>query len=142
MGLSLQDATAPMEKLKLWLNDIKAWMTNANLKLNPSKTELLLICTKQQQKKILALFPSSILDNGISPASLARNIGVIFDSELKFDQHIRQICKSCFYHIRDLRRIRRHLSMDTTKMIVNSLITNRLDYCNSLLFNVDDKYMK
>ena len=41
-----------------------------------------------------------------------------------------------------LRRIRTHLSMDTAKMIENSLITSRLDYYNSLLFNVDDKYMK
>ena len=142
LGISLQDATASMEKLKLCLNDIKAWVTNAKLKLNPSKTELLLIGTKQQRKQFLSLFPTSILDHDTSPASSARNIGVTFDSELKFDHHIRQICKSCFYHIRDLRRIRRHLSMDTAKMIANSLVTSRLDYCNSLLFNVDDKYMK
>ena len=67
-------------------------MTNAKLKLNPSKT---------------------ILDHDTSPASSARNIGVTFDGELKFDHHIRQFCKSCYYHIRDLKRIRRHLSMDT-----------------------------
>ena len=90
----------------------------------------------------MSLSPTSILDHDTSPASSARNIGVTFDSELKFDYHIRQIYKSCFYHIRDLRRIQRHLSMDTAKMIANSLVTSRLDYGNSLLFNVDDKYME
>ena len=117
-------------------------MTNAKLKLNPSKTEILLIGTKQQQQKhFLSLFPNSNLDHNTSPASSAHNIGVTFYSELKFDHHIRQICKFCFYHFRDLRRIRRHLSIDTAKMIANSLITSRLNYCNSLLFNIDDKYI-
>ena len=97
----------------------------AKLKLNTSKTELLLIGTTQQRTRFLSLFPTSILDHDTSPASLARNIGVTFDSELKFAHHIRQICKSCNYHIRDLRQIRRHLSMDTAKMIANSLITSR-----------------
>ena len=143
LEISVQDVTTSKKKLKLCLNDIKAWMTNAKLKLNPSKTEVLLIGTKQQQRKhVLSLFPTSDLDHNTSPATSAHNIGVNFYSDLKFDHHIRQICKFCFYHFRDLRRIRRHLSIDTAKMIANSLITSRLDYCNSLLFNIDDKYMK
>ena len=100
-------------------------MTNAKLKLNPSQTELLLIGTKQRRKHFLSLSPTSILDHDTSPASSTRNIGVTFDSELKFDHHFMQICKSCYYHIRDLRRIKRHLSMDTAKMIANSLIISR-----------------
>ena len=137
LGKSLQHATASMENWNY------AWMTNAELILNPSKTKLWNITgTKQQRKHFLYFFPTSILDHDTSPASSARNIGVTFDSELKFDHHIRQICKACSYHIRDLRRIRRHLSMDTAKIIANSLITSRLDYCNSLLFKVDDKYTK
>ena len=46
------------------------------------------------------------------------------------------ICKSCFYHIRDLRRIRRHISISTAKTISTALISSRLDYCNSLLNNI------
>ena len=46
------------------------------------------------------------------------------------------ICKSCCYHIRDLRRIRRHIPLSTAKTISNALISSRLDYCNSLLNNI------
>ena len=46
------------------------------------------------------------------------------------------LCKSCFYHIRDLRRIRRHIPLSTAKTISNALISSRLDYCNSLLNNI------
>ena len=46
------------------------------------------------------------------------------------------MCKSCFYHIRVLRRIRRHVSISTAKVISTTLISSRLDYCNSLLNNI------
>ena len=41
------------------------------------------------------------------------------------------ICSSCIYHIRYLRRIRRHLDRDSAKLLVNALASSRLDYCNS-----------
>ena len=46
------------------------------------------------------------------------------------------ICESCFYHIHDLRRIRRHIPLSTAKTISNALISSRLDYGNSLLNNI------
>ena len=72
----------------------------------------------------------------ISTSDSVHNLGVIFDSDFSFHKHISNICKSCFYHIRDLRRIRRHLPLSTAKTISNSLITSRLDYCNSLINNI------
>ena len=44
------------------------------------------------------------------------------------------MCKSCFYHIHDLHRFRRHISISTAKTISTALIS--LDYCNSLLNNI------
>ena len=38
-------------------------------------------------------------------------------------------------HIRDLRRIRRLLSLSVAKTNATALVSSRLDYCNSLLYN-------
>ena len=96
----------------------------------------IIIGTKQQRHKLSNHFPVKLLDNDISPSDSVHNLGVIFDSDFSFHKHVSNICKSCFYHIRDLRRIRRHLPLSTAKTISNSLISSRLDYCNSLINNI------
>jgi hypothetical protein len=102
------------------------------LALNPSKTEFLLIGSPQQLSKIpdttLTLTPDTIL----SPAKSARNLGFIFDPHLSYHDHISTITKSCFIHIRDLRRIRPCLDYTTAANIATSLVQSKLDYCNAL----------
>ena len=71
-----------------------------------------------------------------SAAVSTRNLGVIFDDKLNFREHISQVCRTCFYHIRDLRRIRRYLPVSVAKTIATALVTSRLDYCNSLFHNI------
>ena len=44
-----------------------------------------------------------------------------------------------FYHIRDLRRIRRFISLSVAKTIATALVGSRLDYCNSLLYITANK---
>ena len=40
--------------------------------------------------------------------------------------------------MRDLRRIRRHLDLDSAKLLAAALVSSRLDYCNSHLYGVAD----
>ena len=115
---------------------VSAWMTGSKLKLNPSKTEFLLIETKLQREKFLNNFPCLILVQDKNPA---KNLGVLFDSSLNFRKHISQTCRACFYHIRDLRRIRKSLSLDLVKHIAVALVRSKLDYCNSLFHNMPEK---
>ena len=111
-------------------------MKSSILKLNSDKTEFIIIGTKQQRHKLSNHFPVKLLDNDITPSDSVRNLGVIFDSDFSFHKHVSNVCQSCFYHIRDLRRIRRHIPLSTAKTISNALISSRLDYCNSLLNNI------
>ena len=65
------------------------------LKLNPDKTEFLLIGNKCHRKNFTSSFPIDIIGNQISPTKTARNMGVIFDSDFNFIPHINSIEKSC-----------------------------------------------
>ena len=136
MSLSVSNVKESLEKLQHCLMGVSAWMTGSKLKLNPSKTESLLIGSKQ---KFLNNFPCLILGQDTNPSSSAKNLGIVFDSSLNFRKHISPTCRACSYHIRDLRRVRKSLSRYLAKQIAVALVSSKLDYCNSLFRNMSEK---
>ena len=113
-------------------SDILSWMNSNKLLLNPSKTEFLLIGTKQQRLKFSQLTTLSLGNDIIPVSSSARNLGFIFDSDMSFTDQINSLSKSCHFHIRDIRRIRHLLPLSAATALANSLVSSKLDYCNSL----------
>jgi len=125
-----------IQLLQKTISEISSWMASNFLSLNPSKTEFLLIGLPLQLAKINNPTISISNDVRLKPVSSARNLGVIFDSNLSLSEHISYISKNCFAHIRDLRRIRNTLNQTTACTIATSLIHSKLDYCNSLFLNI------
>jgi hypothetical protein len=139
ISFSSADSASSLTTLQGCLASVERWMSQNKLKLNPGKTEFLLIGHEQQRRKYHSLFPVPLMGVDTKPAKSARNLGFVFDQNFNFRQHISQVCASCLYHIRDLRRIRRHLSLDNAKSLATALVTSRLDYCNSLLYGTAEK---
>ena len=121
-----------LDTLTTTFNDILSWMNLNKLLLNPSKTEFLLIGTKQQRLKFSDLTNLSLSNDIIPVSSSARNLGFIFDSDMSFSDQIKSVSKSCHFHIRDIRRIRHLLPLSAATALANSLVSSKLDYCNSL----------
>ena len=118
-------------KINACLREIDLWMTTNKLKLNKDKTEFLLFSSKH-----CPLRSSPVIQFGseiIRPSSDVRNIGVNFDSSMSMLNHIKLTCKSSFYHLRNIAKIRRFLSVKSTEILIHSLISSKLDNCNSLL---------
>ena len=130
--LSPDDSLKSFDRLKSCLNDIQVWMSENKLKLNPDKTEFIVFGAKDRHKWLSDSLPVNILGNCLSPADVVRNLGVLFDAKFCFTNHVNSVIKSCFISLRDLHRIRRFLSVDTSVVIANALVSSRLDYCNSL----------
>ena len=108
-------------------------MSANKLKLNP---EFILIGSKNNRKQLLPHFPINILGNQVSPAQSVRNLGVVFDSNFSFSDHVSQVIKSTRVHVRDLYRIL--LDLNTSVLLANALVRSRLDYCNSLFLSLTD----
>ena len=96
--LSQSNAQEPVSTLSDCLTDILFWVESSKLKVNPNKTNLNIIGTKQHRNRVIGHFPVNLLGNDTFPSDTVRNLGVVFDSDFNFRQHISQVCKSCFYH--------------------------------------------
>ena len=127
-----------MQKLKNCLNNIQNFMFTNKLKLNPDKTEFILIGSPQNYKQLLPHFPINILGNQVSPPQSVRNLGVVFNSNFNFSNHVSQVKKSTRVHARDLYRICHFLDLNTSVLLMNTLVSSRLDYCNSLFLSLTD----
>ena len=71
-----------------------------------------------------------------------RDLGVVFDQYLTFHDHTSGICKSTHFHLRGIGRIRNLLTFDATAQLIHALITSRLDFCNSILYNLPNKQIE
>ena len=130
--LSSTDIT--MNNIENCLADIDDWMTANKLKLNKDKTKFLILSSKANCPSTLPVlnFGSEV----ISPSPQARNIGVLFDSTLCMVPHVNCIVKSAFYHLRNIAKIRKFLSVDSTTCLVHAFVTSKLDHCNSILYGL------
>src|SRR6218665_1519853 len=80
-------------------------MSSNRLSLNPNKTQFIWFGTPQQLSKLdLPLlterFPSFAFHSSV------RNLGVVLDSTLTFSEHVANLTRSSYFHLRRLRAIR------------------------------------
>ena len=87
------DDYSPVDRLVLCLADIDTWMSDNFLKLNREKTEVLIIGDREEREKL----SNHMKTLDFSPKDKARNLGVIIDSELSFESHIKNVTKIAFY---------------------------------------------
>ena len=136
---NLSDA---LRSIQLAILDIKNWLSHNLLKFNIGKIELLLIGSSHQLSKLCLPTTICVDDVTITASEIVRNLGVFIDEQLKLDNHVNKIIKTCFYHLRNIFKIRKYHSINATRSLVHTLVTSRLDYCNSLLYGCKTSSIK
>jgi len=117
------------------IRDVLCWMDSNRLMLNAEKTEAMAVGTAYRVNQIHDN-SFQILDSDIPFRNSVKYLGVRLDQTLSMSDHISDVSRSTFLSLRRISCIRQYLSEKATTCLVNSIITSRLDFCNSTLSGI------
>lgn len=128
--------TRALNQLSSCIDALKLWMKHNMLMLNEDKTEFFVATTSHLMR---SLPPVSLRvgDKLINPSDTVRNLGVLFDSQMSMSSHVKNLCSSLTYHLRNISRIRRFLDYDTCHHVIRALVLSKIDYGNGLLLGAN-----
>ena len=93
--LLFSGTTNNLEQLKIYaetsLKRTKEWYCETGLKMNSNKTQCILFATPNFNKRT-ETFQITIDDTVRHMEDTVKNLGVIFDSRLSFEHHIKSLC--------------------------------------------------
>ena len=114
------------------LNLISLWMQKFFLKLNASKSQVVVFTPNSQSSSFV--MQRVILTDGsfITISKEAMNLGILLDCSLSFGPHIDMVISQCYRLLRDISSVRKFLTTDNMKSLVNSIVVSRIDNGNSL----------
>lgn len=103
------------------------WFTKNRLKVNPTKTDLLILKFRRQNADFHLTIQFG--NTEIIPVQSAKILGVIPDSCLTWEQHIAAITRRCYCILIGLARMQRRVPRETKRLLVETLVFPHLQYC-------------
>ena len=116
-----------------------AWPTSVNGGISAAYDSTQRGCRSRQQLQKMNV-REVITSAPLTVTETARNLGMKFDNELTLSAQENAVCRSSYYHLRQLRPVARSPTTDAAGTLIHaSFITSRLDYCNSLCGGITNK---
>ena len=128
-------SNSSIETLERCIQKYRTWMIANDLKINDSKTEIVVIASRQNLSKTSSL-ALHVGENTVKSSDAVNNLGVIFDSTLSMKNFVNNKCSTCMFYLKSIAKIRKFLTVQATQSLVQALVVSRLDYCNSLLYGI------
>jgi len=141
LSSTVKDVPTSVDRRARCIEDLAAWLSASQLRLNPTKTQVLWLDSKYQVDRITVPHVP-VLSSSVQVVDSARDLGVVIDSHLTMVDHVTTVCSAAYLHLRQLRLITRSLSVDAAKTLVQSFITCHLDYCNALFSGITNSLFR
>ena len=137
LNFRLKDQRDTVSKMNEDLQRICQWTFTNKLLLNPDKTKLVIFGSRKLGRKIEGLH-LSLLGKELTPAESAKDLGVILDLNLTYEDHITKTVSTCMSRLGQINRVKHVLDKDTLTIIVNCLVFSKLFYCSNVWSNTTE----
>lgn len=112
------------------LENVCIWLKANKLTLNMTKTEFMLIGSRQRLRTLAVSPTLSIDDTLIRQVNTTKSLGVFIDDKLNWNSHIEKLIKKIASGIGAIKRVRHLVPQVTLHHIYQSLVQPHFDYCN------------
>jgi hypothetical protein len=111
--------------------------------LNPTKTELMLITTRQKRQNLTNSLPHIIIgDKPLKEVPNHKLLGVTIDNNMSWSEHVKILSKSIARKTFQLSRIKDFLNLHTRKLLYTAYIQSAIDYASTLWDSASGYVMK
>ena len=101
------------------IQDVREWVIKDKLKIKDDESKLIFIGTQAQLKK-MDIDNLAVRDSCISPSTDAiRNLGAWFDANFTMSTHVTKTCKTGFFYLHNISRIRKFLAQGITENLIH-----------------------
>lgn len=124
------ETDSAVAKINSDLNRISEWATDNCLVLNPVKSKYLILGSLNQIEKISINNPIVEMSGvEVGRVSEARNLGLLMDGNLRFENHVSETVRYCMYRLKVLYNVRDFLSVDLRVRLCEALVLSKVNYC-------------
>ena len=112
-------------------------MASNKLTLNTEKTQYMIFGSKSKLKKVTA-FELRIKEDILERMTTFKYLGLHFDPTLTWTNHIKITATKLHTKLGKIERALPFLTAETKKLLLNTLITPYIDYCNEIWSSASD----
>ena len=139
LSFPVAEASNVIQQINKDLKKIASWCCYNSLLINPEKTKLLVLGTRQMLQTLPADFHVTLLGKKITPSPSARDLGLQVDSILSYDEHVTQTVSSCIDSLCQINRVKHLFDARALERVINALVFSKLYYCSPVWSNTSKK---
>ena len=102
------------------------WFRQNNMIVNPDKFQSMLL---GNFKKDNSYYQLDIDKNMIETTNYVELLGIKIDNELKFNDHISDLCSKASMQLNAISRLKRYMGQNELEIVINSFIYSNFNYC-------------
>ena len=130
------------KRLQTGVDKVVEWCHENCMVLNPSKTESMVITSRQKHQLSPLVLNISVDEKPIHQVSEHRLLGVIIDSSLSWQPHINFICKAISRNLFLLSKLKYFLDIDARHLFFTAHIRSHIDYASTLWDGASENTLK
>ena len=127
-GRSIAEIKAKVERT---LADAQSWFSKNSLKINPTKSEVMIFGKKKAQDDPVEI---AVTENGVNKTILTTKtmkiLGVDIDEKLTWEPHIKKLKRKTYNIITNLARTTSVLPMKSRRTLYDALVVPHYSYCD------------